>query len=158
MSHRASIMCGSDWQRSGSSRSTSARSLHLRDVVLVDVDQVLVDGALGARHVRLDVDRVHVGVPVEREREAPDRRRAVAEGEVVAERLRCWNSMPMRSSSVRVPSTRHELPSNRETQGMTFVPDAFSAGVRIWSLWRIVPSKDAHVASRIAPQAPPRHM
>ena len=60
---------------------------HLRDIVLVDVDQVFQHAALRPRHMRLDVDRIHVAVFVEREGKAPDVLRRVFEGEVVAERL-----------------------------------------------------------------------
>lgn len=59
--------------------------LHLGDVVLVDVDEVFEHGAFRAWHMRLDIDRIHVGVFVEREGKPPDEFRAVPEGEIVPE-------------------------------------------------------------------------
>ena len=57
------------------------------DIVLVDIEGKLRDRAFRPGQMRLDVHRVHVAVFGKRQRKPPDRLRAVAEREVVAEGL-----------------------------------------------------------------------
>ncbi len=59
--------------------------LHLGNIMLVHVDEAFEGGAGRALHMGFHVHRIHVAVFMEGEGEAPDRRRAVPEGEVVAE-------------------------------------------------------------------------
>ena len=53
--------------------------------MLVHIDEAFEGGTGRALHMGLHVHRIHVAVFVEGEGKAPDCRRAVAEGEIVAE-------------------------------------------------------------------------
>ena len=59
--------------------------LHLGNIVLVHVDEAFEGGARRTLHMGLHVHRIHVAVFIEGEGKTPDGRRAVPEGEIVAE-------------------------------------------------------------------------
>ncbi len=111
---------------------------HIRKIVLVDIDRKFVHRSLGARHMRLDVDRVHVLVFVERERKAPDGFRRIEERVKSSRYVSSLNINPMSVSvSERCAARlkpRHRsrtavapAPSRRETQIMIFFADALVA-------------------------------
>jgi hypothetical protein len=100
--------------------------------MLVDINREFEHGIDRAGRVRLDIDRIHVFVFMEREGKTPDVLGAVFEGEIVAERFFLEDEVhgDTFSAGMDQRSRTRLLPLMRETQIMIFWLPSRSSGAR----------------------------